>query len=99
MADAYLLAFRVLTGLLSLALVGSIIAATAKSGPVLLLGVLFAGAGVCSQVISLAVPSEVLPRRLRPVGQGFAQISSAAGGIIAFFVCRWCHASVGNLIK
>lgn len=83
----------VLTGLLSLALVGSIIAATAKSGPVLLLGVLFAGAGVCSQVISLAVPSEVLPRRLRPVGQGFAQISSAAGGIIAFFVCGTVNTS------
>lgn len=42
--------------------------------------------GISSQVISLAIPSEVIPHRWRSIGQGLANVAAGIGGIMGFLI-------------
>lgn len=64
-------------------LIGAVVAATAKSMPVLIGGVILIGVTLSTISIVQAIPSEILPMKYRAVANGAGFIGNAIGGLAA----------------
>ncbi|KAI0860576.1 major facilitator superfamily domain-containing protein [Xylaria cubensis] len=65
-----------------IAFVGAVVSATAQSMPVLIGGGVLIGTTLSTISIVQAIPSEILPLKLRALANGFAFVGGAIGGLI-----------------
>lgn len=75
-----------LVGLTTAGSVGCIVTSRATSMNMAIAGAVIAGLSFGAQCLVIAIPSEVLPRRLRPIVQSCSTIAGTLGGVFGFLV-------------